>query len=246
MYIRLFVAAASPRSRSRSRERQADFDAVSTFTYSQNMHPLGFSPRENTTTPFTANSDLAFWGRTAYQGNYDGFRIIDISSPANPREILDYRDCAGNQGDVVVWGNILVRSWNSPARSARPATASRSCRGLRRLGGPARLRHQRSDGPGLVASIETECGSHTASGVPDLANGRLLIYNSPSSGACPGIDIVEVPLDDPADASYLRFEPSGRSCHDTGVILGDAMMAACAGGTASPSGASTRPTAARS
>jgi hypothetical protein len=66
--------------------------------------------------------------------------------------------------------------------------------------------------------------------VPDAENGRLLVYNSPSSASCPGIDIVEVPLDDPASASYLRFEESGRSCHDTGVILGDAMMAACAGG----------------
>ena len=156
--------------------------------------------------------------------------MIDISSPANPREILEYRDCR-NQGDVVVWDNILVRSWNSPA----PASAT--CDGepvLPGVFGAWEGLHvfDISDptDPDLVASIETECGSHTASGVPDLANGRLLIYNSPSSGACPGLDIVEVPLDDPADASYLRFEPSGRSCHDTGVILGDAMMAACAGG----------------
>jgi hypothetical protein len=231
MYIRLFVAAAVAALALPLAGAAGPFDAVSTFTYSQNMHPLGFSPRENTTTPFTANSDLAFWGRTAYHGNYDGFRIVDISSPANPREILDYRDCAGNQGDVVVWDNILVRSWNSPA----PAGAT--CDGepvLPGVFGAWEGLHvfDISDptDPDLVASIETECGSHTASGVPDLANGRLLIYNSPSSGACPGIDIVEVPLDDPADASYLRFEPSGRSCHDTGVILGDAMMAACAGG----------------
>ncbi|HEY5574946.1 MAG TPA: hypothetical protein VIK64_18130, partial [Anaerolineales bacterium] len=90
-------------------------DAVSTFTYTQNMHPMGFSDRENTTSPFTANSDIAFWGRFAYHGNYDGFRIVDISEPDNPVEVLDYRDCAGNQGDVIVWDNILVRSWNSPA-----------------------------------------------------------------------------------------------------------------------------------
>jgi hypothetical protein len=47
--------------------------------------------------------------------------------------------------------------------------------------------------------------------VPDLENGRLLVYNSSSSGApgCRGLDIVEVPLDDPAGSTYLRFEPSG-------------------------------------
>jgi len=84
--------------------------------------------------------------------------------------------------------------------------------------------------PVLVGSVDLACGSHTATGVPDLANNRLLIYNSPSSSACPGIDIVEVPLDDPASSSFIRFEPGGRACHDTGVILGDALLAACAGG----------------
>lgn len=78
--------------------------------------------------------------------------------------------------------------------------------------------------------METECGSHTATAVPDPANNRLLVYNTPSSGACPGIDIIQIPVDHPENASYLRFEPGGRSCHDTGVILGAAMLAACAGG----------------
>jgi hypothetical protein len=207
------------------------FDAVSTFHYSQNIHPLGFSARANTVSPFTANSDLAFWGDLAYHGNYDGFRIVDISAPANPKELADYRECAGNQGDVVVWGDVLVRSWNSPA----PVGAT--CDGepvLPGVFGAWEGLHvfdvSNPADPDLVASIETECGSHTATGVPDLANGRLLIYNSPSSGACPGIDIVSVPLANPATATYLRFETAGRSCHDTGVILGDALLAACAGG----------------
>lgn len=207
-------------------------DAVSTFDYTQNMHPLGFSARENTVTPFTANSDIAFWGNYAFHGNYDGFRIVDISAPANPVEVIDYRECAGNQGDVIVWGNILVRSWNSPAPTGatcdgEPVVASVFPGGWEGL-------HifdiSNPNDPDLVASIETECGSHTATGVPDLANDRLLIYNSPSSSACPGIDIVEVPLSDPASARYLRFEPAGRSCHDTGVILGDVKLAVCAGG----------------
>ena len=206
-------------------------EATSTFTYSQNMHAMGFSARENTTSPFTANSDIAFWGNLAYHGNYDGFRIVDITEPDNPVELLDYRDCAGNQGDVIIWNNILVRSWNSPA----PAGAT--CDGepvLPGVFGNWEGLHifdvSNPADPDLVASIETECGSHTATGVPDLANNRLLVYNNPSSGACPGIDIVEIPLADPGSASYLRFEPSGRSCHDTGVILGDVNLVACAGG----------------
>ena len=66
-------------------------DPFGTFKYSQNMHPLGFSDRANSPEPnFTANSDLAFWGKTAYQGNYDGFRIIDVTEPDNPVELSDY------------------------------------------------------------------------------------------------------------------------------------------------------------
>jgi hypothetical protein len=237
MKARLFVAAVVAALALPLQGAARPIDAVSTYTYTKNMHPLGHSPRANTISPFTANSDLAFWGRTAYQGNYDGFRIIDVSSSARPRELVDYRGCAGNQGDVIVWGDILVRSWNSPAPAGatcdgEPLPASTFPGGWEGLhvfdvSDPA--------DPDLVASVETQCGSHTATGVPDLANGRLLVYNNPSSGECPGIDIVEVPLDDPAGASYLRFEAAGRSCHDTGVILGDAMLAACAGsGAAGP------------
>jgi hypothetical protein len=124
-------------------------------------------------------------------------------------------------------GDLLVRSWSSPA------TATSVCDGAPVAPGFEGLHvfdvNDPSD-PDLLASVETECGSHTATGVPDLENNRLLIYNSPSSATCPGIDIVEVPLDAPEDSSLLRSEPSGRSCRDTGVILGDAMLAACAGG----------------
>lgn len=207
-------------------------DAVSTFAFTQNMHAMGFSARENTPLPsFTANSDIAFWGNFAYHGNYDGFRIIDISEPDNPVEVLDYRECAGNQGDVIVWGDILVRSWNSPAGSGATCDGEPVLPGVfGNWEGVHVFDVSDPTDPDLVASVETQCGSHTATGVPDPANDRLLVYNSPSSGACPGFDIIEIPLSDPASASYLRFEPAGRSCHDTGVILGDVNLAACAGG----------------
>jgi len=213
-------------------------DAVSTFDYTQSMHPLGYSARAiplDNTVPGQGlfNSDITFWGSTAYQGTYEGFRIIDISAPANPVEILNYAECSpgstlGNQGDVIVWGDILVRSWNSnttnPAASCDGEPVALGFEGLHVFDISNPL------DPDLVASVDLAQGSHTATGVPDLANGRLLVYNSASSGANPGIDIVEIPLSAPENAAFLRFEPAGRSCHDTGVILGDALKAACAGG----------------
>jgi PA domain/LVIVD repeat len=355
-------------------------DAVSTFTYTKNMKPQGYSPR---VVPLTGagsgiyNSDIAFWGKRAFQGTYSGFRIIDVSDPENPVELENYAECSpgttqGNQGDVIVWGDLLIRSWNSPA------TATSSCDGeLVGLGfeglhvfdisnpsdpdlvgsvgldglpnlvtinsGPAAGTYEATgavwgtpvpeaglsgsvvavndgvaapgggtvtDGceafsvpagsialvdrglcgfvvkaanaqaagasaiivvnnvPGLPitmggadpavtisgvmvsqadgatiragglpvgASImrnpELGCGSHTATGVPDLANDRLLVYNSSSAGGvCDFFEIVEVPLDDPGSAQLVDRVDSMHTCHDIGVILGDANRLACAGG----------------
>jgi hypothetical protein len=174
------------------------------------------------------HTDIAFWGKLAIQGNWDGFNIRNIAAPGNPKQV-SRTFCNGPQGDVVVWKDIVVRTWDSPAGAG--ATCD---------GGPVPAGFQglhvfdisdRTD-PELIGSVALACGSHTASGVPDLANGRLLVYSSPSSGTCAGIDIVGVPLDAPEDASFLRFEAAGPgiACHDTAVILGEAMLAACAGG----------------
>src|SRR5437867_3328111 len=55
--------------------------------HSQNMKLLASLPKTGTT-----NSDIAFWGHLAYQGNYNGFRVIDISDPAAPAVLADV-DC---------------------------------------------------------------------------------------------------------------------------------------------------------
>jgi hypothetical protein len=92
----------------------------------------------------------------------------------------------------------------------------------------------------LVGSVQTRCGSHTATAVRDKKNGRLLVYSSSSAHSAVNpnppatgdwIDIVEIPLDDPGSASLLREKASIHTCHDIGVILGDVMKAACSGGT---------------
>jgi hypothetical protein len=200
------------------------------------MRALGHSPNPASfledppgPAPAEINSDLAFWGHLAFNGNYDGFRIIDISDRRNPREIVHQR-CQGNQGDIVVWDKVLIRSWNSPA----PAGAT--CDGQPVPEGWEGL-HVFDIGnlqdPKLVASVELPCGSHTATGVPDPANGRLIVYNQTSGGPCYFFDIVAVPLATPASARLLRQEPleGEHACHDSGVILGEVNLMACASGS---------------
>jgi hypothetical protein len=66
-------------------------------------------------------TDIAFWGKLAYQGIwFGGFRVIDISSPARPR-VLSEVDCGAFQGDVGVWGNLVFRSVDAPVAATTPA-----------------------------------------------------------------------------------------------------------------------------
>jgi hypothetical protein len=219
-------------------------DAGAAFDASSNMQLQSFSERRAGPDQFGEfNSDLAFWRDKAYQGTFKGFRIIDIDDPRNPVELVDYEECGTvGQGDMVVWGTTLVRSWDSVANGQTCAgqTVPVGFEGLHvfDVSNPAV--------PVLKATIDLECGSHTASGVPDLENGRLLVYSTPSSNNCEGINIVEVPLGSPDQSRLIGFEESdpyqppgtaipGRTnpsfaCHDTGIILGKAMKAACAGG----------------
>jgi PA domain/LVIVD repeat len=181
------------------------------------MHPLGYSARVVPPSGPGAgvfNSDLAFWGKTAYQGTYEGFRIIDVSDPENPVQVTNFTGCVqgtttGNQGDVAVWRNILVRSWNSPA----PADGA-TCGGVTTPAfqeGVHVFDISDPTNPVGLKFVPTLCGSHTLTIVPDVAHGRVLVYSNASSGApgCEGIDIIEVPLANPTGASYLRLEPSG-------------------------------------
>ena len=197
---------------------------VETFDYTPNMEPLGAVLRPATS---AFNSDLAFWGDIAYQGTYWGFQIIDISNPEDPSLINNYEDCRGNQGDVIIWDDILVRSWNSPAGSSATCDGDPVPQGWEGIhvfdvSNPAN--------PDVIASVETPCGSHTATGVPDLQHDRLLVYNNPSNSDCPGFQIVEVPLTNPSGASIVGQGETGRACHDVAVILGTELRAACAGG----------------
>lgn len=67
--------------------------------------------------------------------------------------------------------------------------------------------------PEALTFVATPCGSHTASGVLDLANNRLLVYSSPSSNAaaCRGIDIIEVPLGRPGRHLLPALRPLRRA-----------------------------------
>jgi hypothetical protein len=222
-----------------------------TRTDVKNLTPI--ADLSNTDT--LANSDMAFWGDMAIQGHWEGFQIHDISTPANPTTIHDYDDCGdpalglgAGQGDVIVWENLLVRGWNSGASAT--AFCGRTPAGdplpISRTGfeGIHIFDITKTDSPQLVGEVDiddgaaslpsgitTGCGSHTLTAVPDPASNRLIVYVGGSSQLCPGMDLVEIPLNNPAAAEwYGRAEnPSGRACHDITVYMIDKNRAVCSG-----------------
>ena len=59
------------------------------------------------------HSDLAFSGKYAIQGNYNGFEVFDISNPAKPVLVQTYV-CPASQNDVSVYKNLIFMSSEAP------------------------------------------------------------------------------------------------------------------------------------
>jgi hypothetical protein len=160
------------------------------------------------------NSDLAFEDGYAYQGNYEGVTIWDVRDPSNPT-LAGQIVCPGSQNDVTVNDGILVTSTDSrrtndtcsSAATSTP-TAPTTWEGLKvfDVSNPAAPRH--------LASVRTDCGSHTHTVLPE--DDRLLVYvqsydvsgqNYRCANTGPQshdkISIVEIPKDDPAAAAVI-------------------------------------------
>jgi hypothetical protein len=214
-----------------------------TRPHTPNMHALGHSEHLS---PFLLlpdgvrhpSSDLAFWGNYVFQGDYDGFRII-TDSPGDPTEI-SWTHCNGDQGDIVVWENLLVRSWNSKKTQARTCEDRVVPAGWE---GVHVFDISNVEDPVLVGELRMPCGSHTLS-VAGVSGNNLIVYSNNSSAAgCDGgpadgdfMDVIAVPLNNPSAPALIRREPLvgptnpavAPGSHDTGVIRGDVNMAVTA------------------
>ncbi|WP_123379972.1 hypothetical protein [Pseudokineococcus lusitanus] len=160
------------------------------------------------------NSDLAFTeDGYAYAGNYNGFSVYDLDKPQKP-ELVAQVTCNGPQNDVTVYDDILVLSTDS-RRTDDTCTSAASSDLTNYWEGVKVFDISDRENPEYVASVETACGSHTHTNVPDPENGSLLVYVSSYSpnaqlAKCQPphdqISVVDIPLDAPADASLLSEE----------------------------------------
>jgi LVIVD repeat-containing protein len=209
----------------RSGLKPGRFDAG---TAASNMRLVSFSPKpaqfDSARGLTFINSDLAF-GSThyAYQGNFAGFTVWDVSNPAKP-VVASVVECITSQGDPSIVGHLLFIS-------AEGAGNRNDC-GKGGVQDPkdhmAGVRiYDVSDpsAPKLVKNVQTCKGSHTHTVIPSPTDPNILyIYVSGQQAARPAtemagckngtdpadptnslyqLDIIKVPLNHPEQAAVI-------------------------------------------
>jgi len=173
------TAAAAPTPDPRVGLRAGHTDAGEAIW---NMHLVSTTPSPE---PFAGvtNSDLAFTGDYAIQGNYNGFQVWDISRPDHPVLRNGYF-CPASQSDVSVYGDLLFVS--GEGLSGRIDCGGE---GVPEPVSDERLRGLRIfdisdlDNPVNVGNVQTCRGSHTHSVLVDPDDDEnVYVYISGSAG----------------------------------------------------------------
>ena len=171
------------------------------------------------------NSDLAFTGPYAIQGNYNGFIVWDLSDPQAPQLVVDYL-CPASQSDVSVYGDLLFVSGEGlggrldcGVEGVPEAVSEDRLRGIR-IFDISDIRN-----PVYVHNVQTCRGSHTHTVLKHPGDrDNVYIYVSGSAPVRPyeelpgciaappfedpesalfRIEVIQVPLADPTQAAIV-------------------------------------------
>ncbi|MEM9759671.1 MAG: DUF305 domain-containing protein, partial [Pseudomonadota bacterium] len=185
-----------------------------------------------------SNTDMAFAQDVLVAGSYHGFNVYKLKEDGVP-ELFSSIVCPGGQGDVSIVGDLLIMSVEQTRgrvdcgrEGITEDISDDRFRGLRIFDISDLAR------PRQVGQVQTCRGSHTHS-VVDANDKRIVVYNSGTSSVrdteelegcydeSPGddrtalfrIDVIEIPVDDPAGSRIVR-SPTVFADPETGQIAG--------------------------
>ncbi|MEV6652472.1 hypothetical protein [Streptomyces sp. NPDC051219] len=192
----------------RSAVENGEIPGVDEIVHSDNINHIANIPKDALQ---GLNTDLAFQGEYAFAGNYDGFVIFDISNPKAPKTVSQVL-CPGAQNDISVSGDLLFlstdssRSDNSCTSTSQPATEKSSWEGMKIFD----ISDKKN--PKYVAAVETACGSHTHTLVPERRNVYVYVSSYSPNATFPdcqpphdGISVIKVPRKAPEKAAVVNF-----------------------------------------
>jgi len=171
------------------------------------------------------NSDLAFLGDYAIQGNYNGFQVWDVSDPAAPSLRRGFF-CPASQSDVSVYRNLLFVSGEGLSgridcggEGVQDSVSDERLRGIRIFD------ISDLDNPVNVGNVQTCRGSHThtllvdpddAENVYVYVSGSSVVRSSSELPGCSDampeedpnsalfrIEVIRVPLANPEQAGIV-------------------------------------------
>ena len=185
-----------------------------------------------------SNSDMAFRDDVLFAGSYHGFNIYRLDEGGLPQQISSVV-CPGGQGDVSVVGDLLIMSVEQTRgrldcglEGIVEDVSDERFRGIRIFDVSDLTR------PVQVGAVQTCRGSHTHS-VVTADDERIIVYNSGTSrireeeelegciDESPGdyrtalfrIDVIEIPVDDPAGARIIH-SPAVFADPEDGTLAG--------------------------
>jgi hypothetical protein len=216
-----YPSAADPRSNLKPGRLDAGVAASNMRLVSFSPKPAQFDSARGLT---FINSDVAFGNsHYAYQGNFAGFTVWDVSNPAKP-VIASVVECITSQGDPSIIGNLLFVS-------AEGAGNRNDCGkgGVQdpkdHMTGIRIYDVSNPSAPKLIKNVQTCKGSHTHTVIPSPTDKKIVyIYVSGQQAARPEtelagckngtdpadptnslyqLDIIKVPLDHPEQAAVI-------------------------------------------
>lgn len=233
---------------------ETDIPAVDEIVHSDNLSLLANVPKQ---APFdtlsSLDSDLAFQGRYAFAGNYGGFTVFDIHNPNKPR-VVSQVSCPGPQNDVTVSGDLLFLSTDNAMTDDSCQATRSTARDANAWEGIKVFDISDKRNPQYVASVRTDCGSHTHTIIPRRDDVVIWVQSYNPNAAFPNclpphdkISIISVPRAHPEAAAVIAtpvlFPDGGNpgdpgrltsGCHDitvfparniaAGACLGDGVL----------------------
>ncbi len=156
------------------------------------------------------NSDLAFTGKYAIQGNYNGILVWDISTPSQPSLVVAYT-CPASQNDVSVYRNLLFVSGEDfgarldcGTEGVSEAVSAERFRGIR-IFDISDIRN-----PRYITSVQTCRGSHTHTLLKDPNDdANVYVYVSGSAPVRPAEELpgcVSAPPSEDPNSALFRIE----------------------------------------